>query len=115
MERIEPPAGGHVIDKNLSMLAAFTTDVGQASLGLSDVEGRLPDVRRRRFPLVVPESTTVGQVRAQVARTGHRGYALINPGAAWPNKRWPPERFGEVAKALGRCARPVAGGPVGPG
>jgi heptosyltransferase-1 len=22
---------------------------------------------------------------------------LINPGAAWPNKQWPPERFGAVA------------------
>ena len=24
-------------------------------------------------------------------------YALLNPGAAWPNKRWPPDRFGAVA------------------
>ena len=29
-----------------------------------------------------------------------RPFALINPGAAWPNKRWPPERFGEVAAFL---------------
>jgi heptosyltransferase-1 len=27
-------------------------------------------------------------------------FALLNPGAAWPNKRWPPERFGEVAAFL---------------
>jgi ADP-heptose:LPS heptosyltransferase len=27
-------------------------------------------------------------------------YALINPGASWPNKRWPVDRFGEVARAL---------------
>ena len=25
---------------------------------------------------------------------------MINPGAAWPNKRWPAERFGEVAAFL---------------
>jgi heptosyltransferase-1 len=25
---------------------------------------------------------------------------LINAGAAWPNKRWPPERFGELASFL---------------
>ena len=25
---------------------------------------------------------------------------MINPGAAWPNKRWPPERFGAVAAFL---------------
>jgi heptosyltransferase I len=27
-------------------------------------------------------------------------FAVLNPGAAWPNKRWPPERFGEVAAFL---------------
>jgi heptosyltransferase-1 len=27
-------------------------------------------------------------------------YALVNPGAAWPNKRWPPDRFGEIARLL---------------
>jgi ADP-heptose:LPS heptosyltransferase len=27
-------------------------------------------------------------------------YALINPGAAWPNKRWPPDRFGALAAAM---------------
>ena len=25
---------------------------------------------------------------------------MINPGAAWPNKRWPPERFGALAAAM---------------
>jgi ADP-heptose:LPS heptosyltransferase len=34
-----------------------------------------------------------------VERTGGR-YALLNPGAAWPNKRWPPARFGVVARTL---------------
>jgi ADP-heptose:LPS heptosyltransferase len=28
---------------------------------------------------------------------GPAGFALINPGAAWPNKRWPPQRFGALA------------------
>jgi heptosyltransferase I len=27
-------------------------------------------------------------------------YVLINPGAAWPNKRWPPDRFGALAAAI---------------
>jgi ADP-heptose:LPS heptosyltransferase len=28
------------------------------------------------------------------------GFALINPGAGWPNKQWPAERFGAVARQL---------------
>jgi ADP-heptose:LPS heptosyltransferase len=27
-------------------------------------------------------------------------YAVINPGAAWPNKRWPPDRFGALAAGI---------------
>ena len=40
-------------------------------------------------------------MRARDARTQTGGrYALLNPGAAWPNKRWPPARFAAVAAAL---------------
>jgi lipopolysaccharide heptosyltransferase I len=37
--------------------------------------------------------------RAMREKTGGR-YALLNPGAAWPNKRWPADRLGRVARAL---------------
>ena len=30
-----------------------------------------------------------------------RGLAIINPGAGWPSKLWPPERFAAVARYLG--------------
>ena len=30
------------------------------------------------------------------------GFALLNPGAGWPSKRWPVERFAAVARHLGR-------------
>jgi heptosyltransferase I len=82
-ERCEAPAGRHVVDKNLSVLAAF---------GIAD--------RRRRFPVAEPRSTVAEAVGQRVARGDVDGYALVNPGAAWPNKRWPAERFGEVAAGL---------------
>lgn len=70
----------HVIEKNLdAVVAAGVTD------------------RRVMFPLdvpVTPASTTVTE------RFGRDDYALINPGAAWPNKRWPAARFGALAAAL---------------
>ncbi len=82
-EACDPGAAIHVIDKNLSVLALF---------GIAE--------RRRRFPLAVPDSAASGPVVERVRRDGAGGYALINPGAAWPNKQWPAARFGEVASAL---------------
>jgi lipopolysaccharide heptosyltransferase I len=74
-------AADHVIHKNLSLLGA---------LGVSD--------DRVQFPLAAVESRALIEVRSALG--AERPFALINPGAAWPNKRWPPERFGEVAAFL---------------
>ena len=75
--------GGHVIDKNLSLLTLLGADT-----------------RARRFPLRIPETPVVSCTR-EILGVGRDGpFALLNPGAAWPNKRWPPERFGVVARQL---------------
>lgn len=71
----------HVIQKNLRMLR---------TLGVEDTT--------IRFPLAEPASRALDDVRSWVG-VG-TPFALINPGAAWPNKRWPPRRFGEVASFL---------------
>ena len=67
----------HVIVKNLRLLSA---------VGVHD--------DRVEFPLAPVESPALEAVRAEV---GDGRFALINPGAAWPNKRWAAERYGEVA------------------
>ena len=69
----------HVIDKNLRLAGAL----GAAS-------------SVRRFPLAEPESAVLAQLRAD----GLHDFALINPCAAWPNKRWPSESFGRIATHL---------------
>ena len=81
--RDEVPSGepDHVIHKNLRLLGA---------LGVTET--------RIRFPLANVESRALNDVRTTLG--GDRPFALINPGAAWPNKRWPPERFGELAAFL---------------
>lgn len=76
-----PGAARHVIDKNLSLLTALD----------------VPD-RRVHFPITIPRTVTVESV---TSRFGGR-FAIVNPGAAWPNKRWPPVRFGAVAAAVFR-------------
>jgi heptosyltransferase-1 len=71
----------HVIRRNLRLLRI---------LGIED--------DRVAFPLVEVESAAVDDVRATIG--SGRPFAVINPGAAWPNKRWPPSRYGEVASFL---------------
>src|SRR4029453_8049635 len=78
----DPGSATHVIDKNLALLAPL----------------RVND-RTVRFPLVIPRSSICEQIRE---RMEGRDYAIINPGAAWPNKRWPPARFGAVAALFAR-------------
>ena len=80
---VDPGSASHVIFRNLSLLSP---------LGV-----RQPTVT---FPLMSPDSDVVDAVRAQVGHT----YALINPGAAWPNKRWPAVRFGALAARLREAA-----------
>ncbi len=75
----DPGAAAHVVDKNLALLAA---------VGVHDC--------RPRFPLDVPRSAVVDALRVRFPQ----GYVLINPGAAWPNKRWPAARFGSAAARI---------------
>jgi lipopolysaccharide heptosyltransferase I len=76
--------GGHVVRKNLRLLRA---------IGVPDAE-RAPVA----FPLADVASPALKTLREDLS--SERGFALVNPGAAWPNKRWPAERFGEVASYL---------------
>ncbi|MFN8059927.1 MAG: glycosyltransferase family 9 protein [Vicinamibacterales bacterium] len=85
-ETVDPGQVAHVVEKNLSMLRALNVHVMEP-----------------RFPLVaVPSAAADDVVRLMVeAHPGDPpGFAAINAGAAWPNKRWPPERFGGVARAI---------------
>jgi lipopolysaccharide heptosyltransferase I len=78
-ERVEAGEGQHVIEKNLRLARALGVEAGPYE-----------------FPLATVASPAIDAVLAEVKAP----LALINPGAAWPNKRWPPERFGEVAAHL---------------
>jgi len=102
------PAAGHVIEKNFALVVPLGACAGTW-----------------RFPLATTPSPALDAVRASLARdaepsaggtglqpcdaegTGGTGlqpcdarFALINPGAAWANKRWPADRFAAVARFL---------------
>lgn len=82
-ETIDPAGAQHVVDKNLAALTA---------VGITQAP--------RRFPIDVPPSPAVGDVARRLGLAAGGRFALINPGAAWPNKRWPPDRFGAAAAAM---------------
>ena len=75
----DPRETRHVIEINLGLLGPLGVDV------------KWPE-----FPIDQVDSDVARAVRD---RTGGR-YALLNPGAQWPNKRWPPVRLARVADAL---------------
>lgn len=82
----EPVAvgGSHVIDHYLELLRP---------LGIVS-----PAVR---FDL--PERAAERRVAddfLQASRLAESRFAIVNPGAGWPSKQWPPERYGELARQL---------------
>jgi len=72
----EGSSSTHVIDKNLRLLRV---------------------VGVRSDEVVFPLAEVDSEARSHV---GEEPFALINPGAAWPNKRWPPARLAALAEAL---------------
>jgi lipopolysaccharide heptosyltransferase I len=74
---VDPGDAVHVIHKNLRVLSGL------------DVEDT-----RVMFPLQIPATKATDAVAARFAPDD---YVVINPGAAWPNKRWPARRFGTLA------------------
>jgi heptosyltransferase-1 len=78
-EEVDATGAVHVTERNLRQLHA---------LGIDGAPVETP-VRR----LTSPVADDV------VAAEGGR-YGIVNPGAGWPNKQWPPQRWGQLVAAL---------------
>ena len=75
----------HIIKKNLSLLKAF---------GIQH-----PPIE---FPIEIRKPEIAAEARRRLGIGDRDPFAIINPGAAWPNKRWPPVYFAEVASAMNK-------------
>lgn len=82
-EQVPVDDRGHVVFKNLAVLATLSVP----SAGV-------------RFPWAAVRSTVADEVLARPEVQRAAGFAIVNPGAAWENKRWPPDRFGALAAGL---------------
>jgi heptosyltransferase-1 len=76
--------GTHIIEQNLWLASAV------ASIPLTMRPADLPR-----------DEAAERKCEGKLQGLGSGDYAIINPGAGWGAKQWPPERYGEVAKGLG--------------
>ena len=74
-----PAETRHVVEMNLGLLEPLGVTLAKPEFPIEDVDSNV--------------------ARWAMAHTGG-AYALLNPGAAWPNKRWPPDRFAALAAEL---------------
>jgi ADP-heptose:LPS heptosyltransferase len=89
-ERVTPPHEAvHVVEKNLALLKPLSIE--------------LPHKPEWVMPSFEPE---IKEARGFLSECGLlqgetvRDYCIINPGATWLTKRWPPESFGLVGQGL---------------
>lgn len=85
------PGGTHAVDRALSMLDALGLPPEPADFGGAKIF--------REEPKMLPEPP----------------FVLIHPGAGWASKRYPPERWGEVARRLREATGLPTLVPVAPG
>ena len=79
------PMMTHVIDRNLELLQPL---------------GIAPDEVRFGMPAFDKDAPAVGRF-VRDRGLGGGGFALLNVGAGWASKRWPADRFADVARYLG--------------
>ena len=77
-------SGAHVIEQNLSVASA--------------VAGARLNVPRVKFPR---DPVAEQKMDRWLLQNNASDFAIMNPGAGWGAKRWPAERYGLVARALG--------------
>jgi lipopolysaccharide heptosyltransferase I len=85
-ENVRPPASArHVVDQYLALLRP---------LGITDTAVEFG------IPIDAAAETRADELLARAGIKAHDRLVLVNPGAGRPNKRWPVERFRELARRL---------------
>ena len=83
-ELVDTP-GPHVVDRNVQLLRPL-------GIVSPKIEFRLPE----------HEADVKLRSKSSAGTDWSNGFAIINPGAGWPSKLWPTDRFAAVARYLGK-------------
>ncbi len=79
------PRTTHVVDRSIELL-------GVLGIGASHIEFRVPE-----------DAVARAKVDRYLDQAGLGDYfAVLNPGAGWSSRRWPPEHYSAVARHLGQ-------------
>jgi lipopolysaccharide heptosyltransferase I len=81
------PGGTHIIEHYLTMLEVIGVKSPAVRFDLSEAS---------------TDATTIDRFLRGIGFAGQR-FAILNPGAGWPSKIWPADRYGEVAQHLHRA------------
>jgi heptosyltransferase I len=85
--------GKHVVEQNLSVTHAVVASL----IGSDSAVNASP----RDLAVDLPHDPRAeARIEERLAEFGLAEFAILNPGAGWGAKRWPPERYGEVARRL---------------
>jgi len=77
------PSSLHVVDQYVDVVRAYDADMDRADFGLA------------------PRPEAIESLRSLLHSARVEGsYVLLNAGAGWPTKRWPPSAFAELVKEL---------------
>jgi len=79
--------GTHVVEQALALAGAVIATASIATLAEAQAD----------FPLDPDAEAKISGLTAD-----GKGFAILNPGAGWGAKRWPAERYGQVAKELAK-------------
>jgi len=83
-QKVAPdPTSFHIVDQYVDVVRAFGAEAGRANFSL------------------VPPATELEEVKARLLADAVERFVVLNPGAGWATKRWPPSSFAQVAQALG--------------
>jgi heptosyltransferase-1 len=83
----------HVIEQNVELLQCWLEQIGlaRATSALQPGAALLPRDRQ--------SEAAIGE-KLESLSLAHEPLAILNPGAGWGAKQWPPPRYGELAVAL---------------
>lgn len=82
------PSSLHIVDQYVDVARALGASMERARFGLKPVAEDLDDMRR----LLTDNGIEAHQIEGR--------FVVLNAGAGWASKRWPPAAFAEVAKGL---------------